>query len=170
MTACTCPKARHRHGTRAMAAIHHCDCFHCRVARANSTRAYRNGQTWSEVDWAPSIGVRRRLQALAAIGHSASKLAPLLGMSMDYVSKLRADEKHAKIRPETYAAVAAVYDALWDQPDTSANGRRCSTQARRHGWVVPMAWDDDEIDDPAAIPRNPSGGAWDPKPCGTPAA
>lgn len=166
---CDCPRSNHRHGTNRNYVVHHCRCFACRVAHANAQHAYRHGQSWRENDHAPSIGVRRRLQALAAIGWSANDLAPLLGMSADYVAKIRADERHALIRRCTFDAVARVYDQLWDRPRTDSDGHRTSTQARGLGYVIPLAWDDDELDDPDARPHTPADGRLLAE-CGTTAA
>lgn len=152
---CHCPRSRHQHGTRAGYITDRCRCFACRVAFANSVRSYRHGGTWREADFVPSAGTRRRLQALAVLGHSASALAPRLRMSADYVSKLRSCTNHPLMRRSTHDAVTVVYDALWVTAVTSPDGRRCATLAARAGWLPPAAWDDDSIDDPAAQPAMP---------------
>ena len=49
----------------------------------------------------------------------------------------------------TARKVADLYDQLWDQP---GNRAKSINLARARGWALPLAWDDDEIDDPAATP------------------
>jgi hypothetical protein len=54
------------------------------------------------------------------------------------------------------AAVRA-YEALWDRrppedtEDERARAEAMRARANARGWALPMAWDDDEIDDPAAV-------------------
>ena len=45
--------------------------------------------------------------------------------------------------------MAALYDELWNTPGGSAQSERI---AARHGWALPIEWDDDRIDDPKARP------------------
>ena len=102
-------------------------------------------------------GTRRRLQALIAIGWPQSHLAQKLAMTpANLGSVIHGD---ANVRKSTAAAVQALYDTHWRRgPQTpDARGRR-SVAGSKHlaalkGWALPMAWDDDEIDDPAARPR-----------------
>lgn len=58
----------------------------------------------------------------------------------------------------TAAKVADLYDELWDQP-APPSGRHGSVPikarnyAHRAGWVPPLLWDDETIDDPTATPH-----------------
>lgn len=58
----------------------------------------------------------------------------------------------------TRDAVRALYDELWDAipPAAAWRERQATSRARglaaRYGWAPPMAWDDETIDDPAAVP------------------
>lgn len=60
---------------------------------------------------------------------------------------------------ETRDAVRALFDSLWDMPAPSRNpaehytARRARNHAARNGWVGPLSWDDDTIDDPNAAPN-----------------
>lgn len=100
-------------------------------------------------------GTRRRLQALVAIGWSMSKLA----QGMDMLPSNFGTTIHG--RQEVTVATAnkarALYEQLWDKP-APPSGRhgavpiRARNYARRSGWHVPMAWDDETIDDPTATP------------------
>lgn len=104
----------------------------------------------------PSVGTRRRLRALVAIGWSMSKLAERLGVQPGNFGPLI--HSRERITRSTATAVSELYDQLWDQPPPEGTHRdrvaasRARNYARRHGWVPPMAWDDDEIDDPDAVP------------------
>lgn len=102
-------------------------------------------------------GTRRRIQALIAIGWSQSKLARRLGYELRNFCYM----VHGKrdVTAGTARKVRAVYDELWDQtpPQESRGDKGAYTRslnyARVHGFVPPMAWDDETIDDPAAVPE-----------------
>jgi hypothetical protein len=102
-----------------------------------------------------ATGARRRLQALVALGYSQAVLAGRLG-------QLRANFTGTMTRERltagTVRVVRQLYDELWDkQPDESTHRTRISASRARNyaqarGWPVPLAWDEPEIDDPAAGP------------------
>jgi DNA-binding CsgD family transcriptional regulator len=100
-------------------------------------------------------GTRRRLQALAAAGHALSVLAPRLGMALPNVCRLLRDPR---VAAATARAVRSLYDELWDAapdestPQAARRAARARRGAVRRGWPLPLAWDDDTIDDPAAGP------------------
>lgn len=100
-------------------------------------------------------GTRRRLQALIYLGWSQNRLADHLNVERSNLGQmLRSD---AKVRCGTARAVRSLYDELWDQaPPESGHRERISASrarnyARQNGWAPPMAWDDDHIEDPAAV-------------------
>jgi hypothetical protein len=64
---------------------------------------------------------------------------------------------------KTHEAVAAAYDALSMKlpPDTGIS-RQVRAHAERRGWAPPLAWDDDTIDDPDAVPLGGVKGTADP--------
>lgn len=103
----------------------------------------------------PACGTTRRLQALHALGWTGKDLAARLGVSPDRVSQLTT-EQSPTVRPETRETVRRLYDALsMTVPDHHpawllARNRR---NAERKGWTVPLAWDDDVIDDPNGRPH-----------------
>lgn len=99
-------------------------------------------------------GTRRRLHALVAKGWSQSELARRLGMERANFSKtITGDLAYAR----TVRAVNALYDELW-KADPADHGvpRRWIDASRRHalahGWAPVGAWDDDQIDNPDALP------------------
>ena len=103
-----------------------------------------------------ATGTHRRLQALVAVGWSQARLAARLGMNRANFGALLARDR---VNHSTAQAVAALYDELWDQdpPAATRHEQAGITRARRHaadhGWAAPMAWDDDSLDDPAAVPE-----------------
>ena len=108
---------------------------------------------WTIVD---GTGTARRLQALMAIGWSGTRLAERLGVLRTNFTEIlhgRRGVHHA-----TAHAVRALYDELWDVAPPAATTfeqgavTRTLRFAQQHGWVPPMAWDDETIDDPAARP------------------
>lgn len=114
-------------------------------------------------DLAPSAivdgtGTTRRLQALVTVGWSQSALARALGMSpVNFTRTIRSP----RVLASTAAAVRVLYDRLWDTPPAHDTHReriayaRARSHAAKQGWLPPLAWDDDTIDDPAADPWHP---------------
>ncbi|WP_152185110.1 helix-turn-helix domain containing protein [Segeticoccus rhizosphaerae] len=103
-------------------------------------------------------GTRRRLQALTAIGWSQSELGRRLGIERGNMYALIHGTRRTHVTVATARKVAMLYDQLWNKPPqprekfakiARANALRA---ARRNGWVGPLAWDDDTIDDPNATP------------------
>lgn len=100
-------------------------------------------------DCVPAIGSARRVQALIAAGWTQTYIAQRLGMTVgnlhptthmtrDFVS-VRRDRD-----------IRALFDELQMQPGTSIRSRRL---AAKHGWALPLEWDEESIDDPAAQPH-----------------
>ena len=103
-----------------------------------------------------AAGTRRRLQALVRGGWSLGLMSARLGCTRQ-VLRLTL-HRSERVTAATARAVRELYDELWDQPPPEGTRfeKRAATMARRYarerGWVPPLAWDDDEIDDPAAVP------------------
>ncbi|BCK73946.1 hypothetical protein Srufu_078990 (plasmid) [Streptomyces libani subsp. rufus] len=99
-------------------------------------------------------GTRRRVQALMTRGWSMRALAAQEGVLEDSFSRaLRASRVTACFA----RMVAALYDRLWDKtPEefgvSAASAHRMRLVAQRRVLHGPLAWDDDTIDDPAAVP------------------
>lgn len=102
-----------------------------------------------------ATGTRRRLQALVAIGWSRAELGRRIGVTPQNFTTLMTT---GRVTVRTAAAVSALYDEISMQPRTADDhgGRISISRARRSaaaaGWVPPLAWDDEDIDDPAAKP------------------
>jgi len=114
--------------------------------RIISIRVESDARRFGYVD---STASRRRLQGLMAIGWPSRELAVRIGF-FEHGSVLDLTAEHNRtIRRATAESIKCVYDELWDQPGPS---RISAQRAAKRGWVVPMAWDDGTIDDPAALP------------------
>lgn len=111
-----------------------------------------------------AIGSRRRIQALIAIGWPQRRIAELAGIDPRALNRILL--VRARVTGDTAAVIANVYDQLWDKPGPSVAARR---QADRLGWEPPLAWDDEDIDNPDGRPygkrkrgRKAAMGAGDP--------
>ena len=108
-----------------------------------------------------ATGTRRRLQALAALGWSFSAMAEHLGLSRAAVHHWTTRDR---VAAESAQAARRLYDDLWNKrpPETTPMERmvanRNRNKAASSGWPLPMAWDDDTIDDPTAKPYKPRNG------------
>lgn len=94
----------------------------------------------------PALGTRRRLQALVAFGYSRSDLCRRLGIQVSNGHKLFLED-HDRVLASTARAVEALFNELQMTPGTSPRARN---EGQRRGWPLPMAWDEDTIDDPSA--------------------
>jgi hypothetical protein len=103
-----------------------------------------------------ATGTRRRLQALMATGWSRAKLAARLGVTATNLASTMASER---VFASTARAVRALYERLWNALPSEEHHRdrisasRARSYARASGWLPPMAWDDDRIDDPDFTPE-----------------
>ncbi len=146
------------HGTANRYINHGCKCAPCTAANTRRAKAYKLRRLEGvhlPTDLIPSIGARRRLQALATLGWSIPALAAVADAPVGTLSEVA---KRNTITRATHDAVARVYDVLWDQvPPSTCRAERMSSGrvralAARRGWVPPLAWDEDTIDDPEAVP------------------
>jgi transcriptional regulator with XRE-family HTH domain len=105
-----------------------------------------------------ATGAGRRLRALVATGWPVRRVASLSGLSARTAYDL-ALGRRATVGPATAARVAAAYDRLWAAPPPARTPQDAAAVARarryaaERGWPPPLAWDDDEIDNPRARPK-----------------
>lgn len=97
----------------------------------------------------PSTGTARRIRALVAMGYSQTHIARAVGIGPTYISKLAANIR-GQVNRQTADRISAIYDKLSMTPGPS---RAARDFAHRKGWMPPLAWDDDTIDDPDATPN-----------------
>lgn len=93
-----------------------------------------------------ATGSRRRVLALSAVGWSQQHLSVRLGLHPGRLSKV-ATGAVKKVTVSRAREIDALYRELQEVPGPSNVARRIATQ---RGWPPPVAWDDTEIDDPAA--------------------
>jgi hypothetical protein len=90
-------------------------------------------------------GTVRRLQALTAIGWDAETLAHHLGWNTHHLT--RALNGHPP--PHTHHTITQLYDQLSMTPGGNPQAQQ---HAAKHRWPPPLAWDDDDLDNPTATP------------------
>jgi hypothetical protein len=135
-----------RHGDAAAYCRYRCRCADAREDYRLYRKRARQGRPVPR--WVDSTGSARRLQALAALGYGLLDLAEHLEWGKSRVRDVQS-MRAPLVRVATAERVARVYDELAMTPGPSTRARDL---ARRRGWVPPLAWDDDEIDDPQARP------------------
>jgi hypothetical protein len=102
------------------------------------------------------LGASRRLQSLVALGWSQSQIAQRLGMLPGNITALV--HGRGKVTYRRHRAVVELYDELSMvlPPQNDKWERVAASRARRYakanGWLPPLAWDDDRLDDPTYRP------------------
>lgn len=102
-----------------------------------------------------ATGAIRRIQGLQAFGWSRRLLAARLGVEHNTLNHIFAT---GGATGRMVRAITALYEDLWNEapPASTPHERAAITRtlrtAQANGWAVPMAWDDEAIDDPAARP------------------
>jgi len=104
-------------------------------------------------DYSPTgvTGSARRIQALVAHGHTITSVAAQAGWTLQNVSKI-AHRWSPTLEVRNARLFAGIYDRLWSVRPDGLRADRARQHAARQGWFGPLAWDDDTIDDPAALP------------------
>jgi hypothetical protein len=141
-----CPSS-HRHGTIAAACLDRCTCPEATARRAayEKRRVYDAAQGLRRT--VPAVGTNRRIQALYAIGWPGGLIAAELGFSRSRLTNLTNGQR------VVYAATAARVRDLYDRLSGRRGPSRVTAgRAAQLGYVPPIGWDDDQIDDPAGRP------------------
>lgn len=134
-----------RHGTTYAFRSFGCRCADARRAVADEKAKQRRRMYLHGPQLIDRTGTIRRVQGLMFMGWSAREVAARAG----YANQSELMEAWRLIGKPAAARVAAVYDDLAMTPGPSV---RVRLLARRRGYVSPLAWDEDTIDDPAAKP------------------
>jgi transcriptional regulator with XRE-family HTH domain len=142
MSGCTAD----RHGTESAYDNYGCRCADAREHNRINEKRRREGRHVKP--YVDPTGTVRRLQALAAMGHSGTVLAAELGVARQRLAEIR-NGYFPQIRRETATKIAELYDRLSMTPGDSelTKGR-----AEAKGWAPPLAWDDEALDEPTARP------------------
>lgn len=102
-----------------------------------------------------ATGSHRRLQALVAVGWSQRRLAARLGISPANFGTMM---RRPRVLASRARAIRALYEELWDTvPECRSTQEQMAVVRAREfaaarGWVRPMAWNDEDIDNPEAAP------------------
>lgn len=120
----------------------------CKAGHASHMRDYRASIRNGEIRMMPAIGVKRRVQALMAMGFTSDYIARELGVSDALVRYWY--HKANNVYVATYEKVAALFDRL---EFTKGPSELSAHRARSKGWPTTIAWDGDRIDDPDAHPN-----------------
>lgn len=133
-----------RHGTTS-AYRHGCRCPHARDAHRLYQKRHREGRNKPRL--VDATGVRRRIQALWAIGHTSQTIAGACGpdITREQVYHLTS---RAAVTSHSWEAIDRAYKLLSSRPGTSTKTR---SRAAAAGYPSPMRWGAD-IDDPRAKP------------------
>jgi hypothetical protein len=107
-----------------------------------------------------STGTRRRIQALTALGYAMAVQARWYDTSAQHVHLWAAGDwatgtRKTQVSVDTAEKVATAYERYSMTPaPASRSSAYARTTAANHGWLPPLAWDDDAsaIDDPDAKP------------------
>lgn len=138
-----------RHGTKSARNRQGCICPESLRDRTRYDLDVLNGRPRT-ID---ATGTRRRIQALMSIGWSGGRIMAELGWPG---ANLGAQfYQQARVHRRTAERVSAVYVRLADTPGPSSRTRKL---AARKGWLEPLWWDADTIDDPAYNPHVVVGG------------
>lgn len=96
----------------------------------------------------PAIGTVRRLQGMAALGHSLYSISRETGLDYAHVCRI-ARGARGMVLATTAHAVADLYERWSGVPGDNDEVRE---EARQQGWAPPLAWaEPDDVDDPNQI-------------------
>ncbi|QDM55708.1 helix-turn-helix DNA binding protein [Mycobacterium phage Yeet] len=97
--------------------------------------------------YVPSIGSRRRVGALMALGHARPDICRISGV---HSSQMYTLFKKDVIRATTAKAVSDAFNRMQFETGSSIRSKKW---AEAHGYPTPFSWEESEIDDPRARPR-----------------
>lgn len=124
-----------------------CRCPEARAANTAAMKAYRLRLMTGWVGHVDGTGTRRRIRALVANGWDLQRLADRLGVSKCALSQVANSRR--RVQATTATRIRVLYDQLADIPGPSSSAR---IRARKRGWLPPIWWDDETLDDPAHEP------------------
>lgn len=100
-----------------------------------------------------STGTARRLQALTAMGYTSAELCRVSGYKRRQLSQVIHGHSVCVLASSARRVDEAFRTMQLVPPLPSERSRRAQNRAQKYGWVVPMAWDEEDIDNPFATPR-----------------
>jgi len=144
-----------RHGTNAGYIAHAftdrnycepCRAAHVRKRKETSLRILR-GQR-AKID---ATGTVRRVQALLALGHTHPEIAAASGGAKN-ISKNVILNRYGHVHVDVVQAIKRAYEQLSMTVPTHWRNQECARRAKKLGYLPPLCWDDDRIDDPSYRP------------------
>lgn len=138
---CTCPRARHKHGTRDAYQSDKCSCGPCRVAWSKYQKRWKYRQSKGET-LTPAGPHILKLRCLAALGYSQRMLGNEMGIARESMRDLFTTEH---ILPRTARLIDKTYRRLFMKvpPATTRESRQARARARKLGWLTPLAYNED---------------------------
>jgi len=112
--------------------------------------AYHGQPVPSPQRFIPATGTHRRMQALCALGWSPRSQIQMAGLAQAGSTRLLAVNQ---VWPRTAEKVRVLYEQLaMTVPPPGRHATKARHRAVRERVFPPLAWDDDLLDDPAALP------------------
>lgn len=102
--------------------------------------------------YVPVTGARRRLEALAKLGHPESAIAAETGLTETTLWNIRERTDKLWVAACTHNAIAQAYEKMRSCERTDPAGKQVRAWASRKGFQPPRAWTQHTIDDAAARP------------------
>lgn len=136
------------HGTES-AYVRGCRCSSAREQLTTRRRLRRHGL--APAGLVNATGSTRKVRALAWMGWTNGSIAAHAGVGITTVELLAAGRLRT-VRRHTAERITGAFEALSMRHGGST---RTANRARRLGWHPPLAWDDDQIDDPHGEPAEP---------------
>jgi len=129
-----------------------CRCRTCRDAKAAVQRQYRKRRYLNRGSTTTDItGTRRRLRALAAIGWHSDAISEITGIHPKQIQEYTSANSRRHV---VYVSTARIVEDVYDKLSMTHGPSVITTsRAKAKGWAPPLAWDDDELDDPEARPK-----------------
>lgn len=116
-------------------------------------RVYLNGGSL----YRPACGVRRRLQALAVRGWTFREIGRRFGRDATVLSHMASTKNKKFVLMETLEKISALYNELsMVPPPEDYPSKRQATRGRGLGYLPPLCWDEETIDNPYALPTGMS--------------
>ena len=136
----------HKHGVKTTC-YHHggCRCAPCTTLHDTRAKARRRGRAYGTyTGMVDSLGTRRRIQALNALGWSDRAIGEHVGM---YGQEVYAVKRYKQVTQRMRERIETVYDALSGSvPPVSKSSVQAKAAAKRRGFVPPLAWNDIDTD------------------------
>lgn len=141
---------RHDCGTKASYAVDKCRCVPC----ADAWSRYEKARKWLAYQGksltVPSLGFRRRVEALMCMGWSQAYLAERLDMVNQQAVSAKCF-RHKRIKRALHERMCELYDELHMKSSDGPKANWLKMYAAGRGYAPPLAWDD--IDDPNERPK-----------------